>query len=140
MIGLFRRLDGLHTLEEKKQMMSFFDDIRVNTVSLSYTGRLDLTECEKFIESMHLYSSGNNDILVNMMSVGTTTTVNFIQPFEDECYVDALKELMKNADIQFTVTERIKFNTPRDGIAETPAVSAVRKHHNLLREYIDSLE
>ena len=139
MIGLFRKLDGLHALEEKKQMMAFFDDIRVVTFSLSYTGRLDLTECEKFIESMHLYSSGNNDLLVNMMSVGATTTVNLIQPFEDECYVEAFKAQLQKAGIRFTVSERIPFTTPRDGIAQTPAVSAVRAQHDLLREYIDSL-
>lgn len=139
MIGLFRKLDGLNSLEEKKKAMAFFDDIRVTTFSLSYTGRLDLTECEKFIELMHLYSSGNNDILINMMSVGATTTVNFIQSFTDECYVDAFKDLLKEADIKFNVSERITFVTPRDGIAQTPAVEEVRKHNNLMQKYIDSL-
>ena len=139
MIGLFHKLDSLKTLEEKKQMMAFFDDIRSNTFSLSYTGRLNLTECEKFIESMHLYSSGNNDILINMMSVGANTTVNFIQPFENTCYVEAFQALLAETGVDFTVSERIRFHTPRDGIAETPAVEQVRKHHNLLKAYIDSL-
>ena len=89
--------------------------------------------------SMHLYSSGNNDILINMMSVGANTTVDFIQPFENTCYVDAFQALLADARVDFTVSERIRFNTPRDGIAETPAVEQVRKHHNLLKAYIDSL-
>lgn len=139
MIGLFRRLDGLNTLEEKKQMMAFFDDIRVTTFSMSYTGRLDLTDCERYIESMHLYSSGNNDILLNMMSVGATTTINLIQPFTDESYVDAFRALLTQAGIEFQVSPRITFTTPRDGIAETPAVEAVRRNNDLMRDYLDSL-
>ena len=139
MIGLFQKLDGLKTLEEKKQMMAFFDDIRVTTFSFSYTGRLDLTDCEKYIESMHLYSSGNNDILINMMSIGTTTTINFIQPFEEDCYVNTFKQLLSVAGIEYSVSDRITFTTPRDGIAETPDLEAVRKQRNLMREYLDSL-
>lgn len=139
MIGLFKRLDGLNTLEEKKKMMSFFDDIRVTTFSFSYTGRLDLTDCEKYIESMHLYSSGNNDLLLNMMSIGETTTINLIQPFEDECYIDAFKHQLEQAGISFTVSDRITFTTPRDAIADTPAVESVRRDNDLLRKYLDSL-
>lgn len=139
MIGLFHKLDELNTLEEKKRMMAFFDDIRSITFSLSYTGRLDLTECEKFIEAMHLYSSGNNDILINMMSVGTTTTVDFIQSFTEECYVDTFKTLLRQAGVEFAVSECIPFQTPRDGIAETPAVASVRKNNDLMRQYLDSL-
>ena len=139
MIGLFRRLDSVHSLAEKKQMMAFFDDIRVTTFSLSYTGRLDLTECERFIESMHLYSSANNDILINMMSVGITTTVNFIQPFEDECYVNAFRELLAEAGVRYTVSDRIRFTTPRDDIASTPAVESVRKENDLFRKYLEGI-
>lgn len=139
MIGLFKKLDGLNTLEAKKQMMSFFDNIRVTTFSMSYTGRLDLTDCEKYIESMHLYSSGNNDLLLNMMSIGETTTINLIQPFEDACYIDAFKHQLEQTGIRFTVSERITFSTPRDAIAETPAVESVRRDNDLLRKYLDSL-
>lgn len=139
MIGLFKKLDGLNTLEEKKKMMAFFDDIRVTTFSFSYTGRLDLTDCEKYIESMHLYSSGNNDILLNMMSVGETTTINLIQPFTDSCYADSLQAQLEQAGIQFAVSERITFTTPRDAIADTPAVESVRQNNDLLRKYLDSL-
>lgn len=85
-----------------------------------------------------LYSFGNNH-LVNMMSVGATTTVNLIQPFEDECYVEAFEAQLQKAGIRFDVSERIPFTTPREGIVQTPIVFAVRAQHDLLREYIDSL-
>lgn len=139
MIGLFNKLDSLKTLEEKKQTMAFFDDIRVTTFSFSYTGRLDLTDCEKYIESMHLYSSGNNDILLNMMSIGETTTINLIQPFTNSCYADAFKSLLEKAGIRYTVSKCITFTTPRDAIADTPAVESVRRNNDLMRKYLDSL-
>lgn len=138
MVYLFNKLDEMPTIEAKKQVMSMFDNIRTNSYTLSYTGRLDLTECERFIESMHLYSGGNNGLLVNMMSVGNTTTVDVIQSFEEEAYVETFKQLLTEADITFKVSDRITFTTPRDGIAETPAVEAVRKSIDL-RSYIDSL-
>lgn len=139
MIGLFHKLDQAKTLEEKKQMMAFFDDIRVTTFSMSYTGRLDLNDCEKYIEAMHLYSSGNNDLLLNMMSVGETTTINLIQPFTNECYIDAFKAQLEQACIEFKLADGIAFITPRDGIADTPAVEAVRRNNDLMRKYLDSL-
>lgn len=138
MVYLFQRLDALDTLEAKKAAMAMFDNIRINSYSLSYTGRLDLTECERFIDSMHLYSGGNNGLFVNMMSVGNTTTIDILQSFTDESYVNTIKELLQEAEIAYTVSDCITFTTPRDGIADTPAVASVRERINL-KQYIRSL-
>ena len=138
MVYLFQRLDALDTLEAKKAAMAMFDNIRINSYSLSYTGRLDLTECERFIDSMHLYSGGNNGLFVNMMSVGNTTTIDILQSFTDESYVKAVKELLNEAEIEYTVSDCITFTTPRDGIADTPAVASVRERIDL-KQYIESL-
>lgn len=138
MVYLFSKLDEMPTIEAKKQVMAMFDHIRINSYSLSYTGRLDLTECEKYIESMHLYSGGNNGLFVNMMSIGSTTTVDVLQSFTDEVYVDAFRQLLSDAGIAFTVSGPVAFTTPRDGIADTPAVEAVRKRIDI-RGYIESL-
>lgn len=138
MVYLFSKLDEMPTIEAKKQVMAMFDHIRINSYSLSYTGRLDLTECEKYIESMHLYSGGNNGLFVNMMSIGNTTTVDVLQSFTDEVYVDAFRQLLSDAAIAYKVSGPVAFTTPRDGIADTPAVEAVRKSIDLKR-YIESL-
>ena len=137
-VYLFQRLDALDTLEAKKAAMAMFDNIRINSYCLSYTGRLDLTECERFIDSMHLYSGGNNGLFVNMMSVGNTTTIDILQSFTDESYVKAVKELLNEAEIEYTVSDCITFTTPRDGIADTPAVASVRERIDL-KQYIESL-
>lgn len=138
MVYLFSKLDEMPTIEAKKQVMSMFDHIRINSYSLSYTGRLDLTECEKYIESMHLYSGGNNGLFVNMMSIGNTTTVDVLQSFTDEAYVNAFRQLLSASGITYKVSGPTAFTTPRDGIADTPAVEAVRKSIDLKR-YLASL-
>ena len=137
MIYLFSRLDQLDSIEAKKAAMAMFDNIRINSYSLSYTGRLDLTECERFIESMHLYSGGNNGLFVNMMSVGNTTTVDILQSFTDEAYVNVLKKLLNEAEIEYTVSDCITFTTPRDGIADTPAVASIRERIDLIKYVAD---
>lgn len=137
MIYLFSRLDQLDSLEAKKAAMAMFDNIRINSYSLSYTGRLDLTECEKFIDRMHLYSGGNNGLFVNMMSVGNTTTVDILQSFTDEAYVNIFKELLNEAEIEYTVSDCITFTTPRDGIADTPAVASIRERIDLIKYVAD---
>ena len=138
MVYLFSKLDEMPTIEAKKQVMAMFDHIRINSYSLSYTGRLDLTECEKYIESMHLYSGGNNGLFVNMMSIGNTTTVDVLQSFTDEVYVDVFRQLLSDAGIAYKVSGPVAFTTPRDGIADTPAVEAVRERIDI-RGYIESL-
>lgn len=137
MIYLFSRLEQLDSIEAKKAAMAMFDNIRINSYSLSYTGRLDLTECERFIESMHLYSGGNNGLFVNMMSVGDTTTVDILQSFTDEAYVNVFKKLLNEAEIEYTVSDCITFTTPRDGIADTPAVASIRERIDLIKYVAD---
>ena len=138
-IYALQRLEGLHTLEEKKTAMSMFDSMRTNTYTLSYTGRLDLPECEKYIEAMHLYSGGNNGLLLNMMSVGDTTTIDVIQSFSEMYYVEELKKLLEQEGIRYTVSDCIIFTTPRDGIADTPAVTSVRERIDYLKQYVEKL-
>lgn len=136
-IYALQKLDSLHTLEEKKAAMSMFDTMRTNSYTLSYTGRLDLTDCEKYIEAMHLYSGGNNGLLLNMMSVGNTTTVDIIQSFEEEDYVKAFRELLEQENIVYEIADRVLFTTPRDGIADTPAVASVRERVDYLKQYVE---
>lgn len=52
-IGLFNKLDKLHTLEEKRQLMSFFNGMVNNTYVISYMGRLRLNDYAQYVESAH---------------------------------------------------------------------------------------
>lgn len=139
MVYLFRKLEEVETLEEKKAAMAMFDNIRINSYCLSYAGRLELCQAERFVDSIQLYSSGNNGLYVNMMSVGKKTSINIIQSFSETGYVDTFRKLLMETGILFTELEKKVCDTPRDQIAATPAMEAVR---NVIDKYafVDSLD
>ena len=55
-IGLFNKLDELHTLDEKRELMSFFNGMIVNTYVVSYMGRLRLNDYAQYVDSAHFFS------------------------------------------------------------------------------------
>jgi NRPS condensation-like uncharacterized protein len=114
MAYLSDKLDEMDTYEEKKKMMSFFNNISLNTFIISYMGQTKLGDCEKYIESMHMYSSGTTGLVMNMMSIGEYITVDFLQSFETDNYINAFIQVMEEAGLQFNVSEKIEFTTPRD--------------------------
>lgn len=127
MIYLFNELAKLPSLEAKEKMMEPFDNLKINTYVLSYLGKANLSNCEPFIDSMHLYSGGNNGLIVNMMAVGDTIAIDLLQSFESMEYKDNFQLLLEEAGIEFEVSDKIVFSTPRDGIHETAAMEKVRK-------------
>lgn len=69
----------MDSYEAKKKMMSFFNNICLNTFIISYLGQTTLGECEKYIDSMHLYSSGTTGLVINMLSAGEYITGFFAE-------------------------------------------------------------
>jgi len=114
MVYLSDKLDEIDSYEVKKKLMSFFNNISLNTFIISYMGQTKLGDCEKYIDSMHMYSSGTNGLVMNMLSVGEYITVDFLQSFETEIYINAFIQVIEEAGLDFNVSEKIEFNTPRD--------------------------
>ena len=108
------KLDELDSYEAKKKMMTFFNNINLNTFIISYLGQTKLGDCEKYIDSMHMYSSGTTGLVVNMLAVGEYITVDFLQSFETNIYITAFIQVLEDLDLGFNVSERIEFATPRD--------------------------
>ncbi len=116
MIHLFDQVDTLITFEEKKKMLSFFNELITNTFVLSYVGQLKIGECENYIDSFYLYGSGTTGLTMEMLAFKDSFTIAFMQSFVTEKYIHALAEVMKEAGLQFTLSEQIKFDTPKDSI------------------------
>jgi len=114
MAYLSDKLDELDSYEAKKKMMTFFNNINLNTFIISYLGQTKLGDCEKYIDSMHMYSSGTTGLVVNMLAVGEYITVDFLQSFETNIYITAFIQVLEDLDLGFNVSERIEFATPRD--------------------------
>lgn len=112
------KLDKLDSFEAKKNMMSFFNDIKLNTFVISYLGQIRLEECDKYIDSMNLYSSGSSGIVINMMAASKNITIDFLQSFETDKYINALIKIMEEVELDFSISEKIEFKTPEDSCYE----------------------
>jgi hypothetical protein len=113
-IGMSDKLDTLKTLAEKKQMLSFFDDLRIDTFVISYLGQLNLGDAATHIDSVHLYSSGNNGLILNMLAAGEYLTIDVLQSFESEQFVAEFTHQLSENGLEYTSTERIAFTTTPD--------------------------
>lgn len=112
--GLSDKLDQKEKLDQKQEMMAFFNDLCINTYVISYIGQMELGEWGKYVDSIHLYSSGNKGLILNMVSAGEYFTVDFLQSFEsDHLFKNFMKTLEKNG-IHGDVTEKMEFQTIQD--------------------------
>lgn len=125
-IGLCEKLDQLPSLEAKRQAMAFFDDLRIDTYVISYLGQMQLGDCEKYVESIHLYNSGVKGLRINMVCAGDYFSVDFLQSFGVESLINALLKTLDNANIEYTTSGRIRFETVKDKAFITASRQAER--------------
>lgn len=125
-IGLSDKLDQLGTLAQKKEMMSFFNDLCINTFVISYLGQMQLGECNKYVDSIHLYSAGTKGLILNMTSAGDYITVDLLQSFESEQFVYEFIKSLEEVGLEYSISDRINFNTPPDRTSVTGRWQAER--------------
>ena len=71
-------------------------------------------DAEKYINEMHVYSSGTKGICLQMMSIADTFTVDFLQNFSDKLYVEEFIRQAKLFNLTIECSELIKYRTPKD--------------------------
>lgn len=118
-IHLSDKLDELPSYEEKKKMLSFFNKLITNTFILSYVGQIKLGDCEKYIDSFHMYSSGTTGCSLQMLSVGKYITINFMQSFKTDKYIKAFAKTLEESGLDFSISDIIEFTTPKDSVSLT---------------------
>ena len=84
-------------------------------------------DAEQYIESIHPYRSGSKGVCIQMMSVGNSITVDFIQSFASSMYVDAFSKQCRELSLKFTGTQAIPFSTPRDRIRNKSVMKLLQK-------------
>lgn len=125
-VGLYNKLDTLHTLAEKKQMMAFFNDMCIDTYVISYLGQFQLDSCAEYIESMHLYNSGVPGLRINMISVGDCISVDILQSYDSDDLISELLAALDETGIEYTASERKPFQTVKDKAYITASRQAER--------------
>lgn len=93
-IGLFNKLDEMKTLEERRQMMSFFDTMLNNTYVISYMGRLRLNDYAGYVESARFYNDTIRGLTVNMLSAAGKLSFVVLQGFSGKKYVEAFTQAL----------------------------------------------
>lgn len=129
-------LDSLGSYEKKVETVSNFTSRPINSFICSYTGKANMGDAEKYIDSIHVYSSGTKGISLQMMSVGETFTVDFLQNFEDRKYVDAFLEEAAKLDLKAEYSDVIKYRTPKDHCKNTNFMISLKNTlANLFRKF-----
>ncbi|MBQ8574277.1 MAG: hypothetical protein IJ450_05430 [Bacteroidales bacterium] len=112
-------LDGLGSYEKKQEMVSGFTSRPINSFICSYTGKADMGDAEKYMESMHAYSSGTKGISLQMMSVADTFSVDFLQNFPEKKYAEAFLIEAEKLGLKAQCSDVINYITPKDHTANT---------------------
>lgn len=122
MLALFDKLDTLPSYEEKREIMSFFEGMLLNTYVVSYLGQLVLGGNARYVASAHLYNSGTAGLGINMIACGDTFSLDFKQSFFSDKYVRAFLARAEKFGILYTVSEAIPFSTPTDKLLKRRGV------------------
>ncbi len=119
MTTLSDQLDKRKGFLDKQKMLSFYDDLILDTFVLSYIGQFKLGAYESFIDDIHSYISGPKGLTIQMSAVNETLSLDFIQSFADKIYLESFIEELKQRNIGFFVKDPIEFETPYDALKQS---------------------
>ena len=94
--SLTKMLLAQNTAEERIKMASSADEMasHVGTACVSYVGKADFKEAEKYVQEFHAWSYSSLPITIQISAVNGKFTFDFIQKFNSPIYINAfLKEL-----------------------------------------------
>ncbi len=94
-IGMFNKLDEISDLEEKRKMLSFFDNMVNDTYVVSYLGQLRLNDYAKYVTSACFYGDVSCGLTINMLSASGTLTLEVLQNFKGDHYAKAIAKALQ---------------------------------------------
>lgn len=112
-VALTKLLLSKNTTEERTGIAEYANEMatRIGTACVSYVGKANFREAEKYIREFHLWSYSTIPITVQISAVNGKFTFDFIQKFHSPIYVNAfLKELEENGisyDFQAGIREEL---------------------------------
>ena len=112
-VGLTNTLLAKSTAEERIALASFVDEMarRTGTACVSYAGKANFMEAEKYVQECHLWTYSALPITIEISAVNGKFTIDFIQHFQNPIYINAfLKELDKHGisyDFQDGILEEL---------------------------------
>ncbi|WP_259680450.1 hypothetical protein [Leuconostoc mesenteroides] len=98
-------------------MLSFFENILLNTFIISYSGQTKLGELEQYIDEMHTYMSGTNGLSIEMLAINGGISVDILQSFESDVYVKDFTDILAANNIDFKINDTVLFEVPNDKLS-----------------------
>lgn len=95
-LGLTKMLIAQKTTEERIKIASSVDEMasRIGTTCVSYVGKANFGEAEKYVVEFHAWSYNSIHITIQILAVNGKFTFDFIQKFNSPIYINAfLREL-----------------------------------------------
>ncbi len=139
--ALFDKLDAVKSFKERQEILNFFNGMQVNTFVLSYIGQFDLKGSDQYVKSAHLYCSGSQGMVVNLLSIGDSISIEVEQSFADSRYSYAVCKALDEAGLHYEFTPLTIFETPKDGIHKSLAMSENRNNNiNRLIRFEEKIE
>jgi len=111
--GLTKMLLSKNTNKERTDLATKVDEMatRTGTACVSYVGKANFQEAEKYVREFHLWSYNTTPITIQISAVNGKFTFDFIQKFHSAIYVEAfLRELDENGiayDFQAGIPEEL---------------------------------
>ena len=122
MAGLTKMLLAKGTHKERLEMMAKVDEAanRFAAANVSYVGKANFGEAEKYIKEFHAWSATVMDITIQISAVNGRFTLDFMQKFESPVYLNAfLRELADNGIVYELQDKQIRslpaFRAPWQG-------------------------
>lgn len=102
--ALYRFIDSLPTIEEKEKTMQNIVKMKFRgpTASVSYVGRSDFGECEKYIKQLFMEVPGTG-VMLELASLNDIFCLTFIQEWEERIYFDMFCKELEACGITYTL-------------------------------------
>ena len=86
---------------------------RLVTANVSYVGKADFKEAERYIRDFRLVTSGaGTALLLEISAVNGKFTIEFVQPFSSDLYVSAFLEELEQNGITYGLQKARKLDLP----------------------------
>ena len=137
-IMLLGLVGHFHSFKSRQKLLGFMENLALDTYLISYIGQFDVPD--GFVDSVHLYSSCTDGLVLNMTCQSGTFIIDLTQDFEGRIYADTLKEEFEREGIAVEMSAEIFFETPYDEIEEiiTPAAEPAEQLKNWLERFAEA--
>ncbi|MBO6178192.1 MAG: hypothetical protein J6O04_03355 [Selenomonadaceae bacterium] len=113
-VGLTKMLLSKNTDEERTGIAAYVDKMAANTgtACVSYVGKANLGEAEKYIQEFHLWSYNSLPVTIHISAVNGKFTFDFIQKFNSPIYINAFLKELDERGISYDFQDRMLEELP----------------------------